>query len=222
MGPGRYRAFMAIRSSKQVGCSSIRERCMPADSNWNVPVVMPLQYSSNVLGSSIGIFSMSMSMPWFSLMLARASLMMERFFSPRKSILISPVSSMTPPSYWVTMIFSPSLSVAVLTGTQSVMSSRPMITPQACTPVLRTLPSSFSAKRMVSPTLGSSLSSSWRNSGKHSRQFLTVILYFLPGSFSGISLGDDGMNLARRLLSSIVRSSTRATSLMALLAAMVP
>ena len=37
MGPGRYRAFMAIRSSKTDGCSSRRYFCIPGDSNWNVP-----------------------------------------------------------------------------------------------------------------------------------------------------------------------------------------
>ena len=74
--------------------------------------------------------------------------MMESVFSPRKSILISPVSSITFPSYCVTMVFSLEselLSTAVLTYTQSVMSSRHIMTPQACTPVLRTVPSSSRA-----------------------------------------------------------------------------
>ena len=129
---------------------------------------------------------------------------------------------MTLPSYWVTIMRSPSPSKAVLTGTQSVMGSRPMITPQACTPTLRTLPSSFSAKRMVSPTLGSSLFSSAAKAGKAFKQLWMLIFIFLPGFSSGMSLGRDGMNPARRLLSGMDKSSTRATSLMADLAAIVP
>ena len=165
---------------------------------------------------------MSRSMPRVILIFSTASRMIDRVFSPRKSILMRPVSSMTLPSYCVTITLEPSLSVAVLTGTQSVMGSRPMMTPQAWTPVLRTLPSSFSARRTVSETNGSGLLSSAANSGKHLRQFSMVILYFLPGFSSGMSLGRPGIIPARRLLSSIDRPSTRATSLMADLAAMVP
>ena len=90
--------------------------------------------------------SMSIFTPLVRRTFSTASLMIERVFSPKKSILISPVSSITEPSYCVTSIFSPvSLSSAVETGTQSVMSSRQMIVPQAWTPVLRTLPSSILA-----------------------------------------------------------------------------
>ena len=45
-------------------------------------------------------------------------------------------SSITRPSYWVTRSLPSSLSTAVLTGTQSLILSRQIITPQACTPVL--------------------------------------------------------------------------------------
>ena len=45
---GRYRAFMAIKSSKVEGCNSRRYFCIPADSNWNVPIV---QY--NVKGEPV-------------------------------------------------------------------------------------------------------------------------------------------------------------------------
>ncbi len=61
---------------------------------------------------------------------------------------------MTEPSYWVVMSLVPSAAVAVATGTQSVMSSRQMMTPQACTPVPRTLPSSWVAYSIVSLTSG--------------------------------------------------------------------
>ena len=70
--------------------------------------------------------------------------MTERVLRPRKSILMSPVDSMTEPSYCVTSIFSPvALSSAVLSGTTSLMSIFPMMIPQACTPVLRMFPSSI-------------------------------------------------------------------------------
>ena len=76
-----------------------------------------------------------------------ASLRIDRVFSPKKSIFISPVSSITLPSYCVHSSFLPgfSLSSAVDTGTQSLMASRQMIVPQAWMPVLRTLPSSILA-----------------------------------------------------------------------------
>ena len=85
---------------------------------------------------------MSISIPRVSFMFLTASMMMERVFNPRKSILIRPVSSITRPSYWVTSSFPSILSSAVATGTQSEMASRQIITPQACTPVFLTFPSS--------------------------------------------------------------------------------
>ena len=60
--------------------------------------------------------SMSKIIPLLCLIFSIASLIIERVFRPKKSILINPVSSITEPSYWVTSIFSPvSLSSAVLT-----------------------------------------------------------------------------------------------------------
>ena len=139
---------------------------------------------------------------------------MERVFSPRKSILINPVSSITEPSYWVTSIFSPvSLSSAVLTGTQSVISSRQIIVPQACTPVPRTFPSSILAYLIVSRTKGSEEASAACNSGTYSialRRFS-----FLSGILSGTSL-------ARRSDSERGSFCTRATSLIASFVAIVP
>ena len=87
---------------------------------------------------------MSMSIPRLFLILSRASLITDRVFRPRKSILISPVDSMTEPSYCVTSMLSPvALSSAVLSGTTSLMSIFPMMIPQAWTPVLRIFPSSI-------------------------------------------------------------------------------
>ncbi len=171
----------------------------------------------------MGMDSMSMSMPCVALMLARASRIIERVFKPKKSILMRPVDSITLPSYCVTMRSSPvSLSTAVLTGTQSVMSSRPMMTPHACTPVLRTLPSSLRANSMVSTTRGSLLCNSAANSGNARRQLAMEIFILPPLPSSGMSLGLPGMNFAKRSLSGMGRSSTRATSLIAIFEAMVP
>ncbi len=143
-----------------------------------------------------------------------ASLIMDKVFSPRKSILISPVSSMTDPSYWVTSIFSPvSLSSAVLTGTQSVISSRQIIVPHACTPVPRTLPSSILAYLSVSLTNGSGDTSAACNSGTYSMAFRKF--NFLSGILSGT-------NFARRSDSERGSFCTRATSLIANFVAIVP
>ena len=143
-----------------------------------------------------------------------ASLIIDKVFKPRKSILINPVSSITEPSYWVTSIFSPvSLSSAVLTGTQSVISSRQIIVPQACTPVPRTLPSSILAYLIVSRTNGSDDASAACSSGTYSIAFRKFS--FLSGILSGT-------NLANRSDSDRGSFCTRATSLIANLVAIVP
>ncbi len=157
-------------------------------------------------------------MPRVSLMFLTASMIIDRVFKPRKSILISPVSSITRPSYWVTSSFPSSLSTAVLTGTQSEILSRHMITPQACTPVPRTLPSSFSAYFSVSRISGFGFCCSALNSGTSFRQLVRFILASLPFT-SGICLGSSFTSLS---LSGIGSPSTRATSFKAILVAIVP
>jgi hypothetical protein len=42
IGPGRYRAFSAIRSSRQSGRALTSVSFMPPDSNWNTAVVLAL------------------------------------------------------------------------------------------------------------------------------------------------------------------------------------
>ena len=187
---------------------------MPGDSNWNVPIVRPSQYSLYVAGSFMSMWSISTAIPFVCFMLATASLMIDRVLSPRKSILIRPVSSITDPSYCVTSIFSPvSLSSAALTGTQSVMSSRQMIVPHACTPVLRTLPSSILAYLIVSLRMGSDDCSAAFNSGTYSMALTR--LTFLSGMRSGTSLHKRSDSLSGSFC-------TRATSFRAIFVAMVP
>ena len=159
--------------------------------------------------------STSTSMPKLSLIFATASFSWESVFSPKKSILMSPVSSITWPSYCVHRSFSPvSLSSAVLTGTQSSMASRQMIVPQACTPVLRTLFSNICANLMVSLNNGSGEVAASFNSGIHSMALRMFI--FLPlGSLSGMAL-QRAFTMPRGTF------CTRPTSLMASLVAIVP
>ena len=90
------------------------------------------------LRKHIVLLSMSISTPWFSLIKFSASLMMVNVFKPRKSILITPASSMILPSNWVT---NKSESLEVATGIISVKSCGAMIIPAAWIPVLRTDPS---------------------------------------------------------------------------------
>ena len=141
--------------------------------------------------------------------------MTERVLSPRKSILIRPVDSMTEPSYCVTSMLSPvALSSAVLKGTTSLISIFPMMIPQACTPVLRIFPSSICAYFSVSWSRGSGLREACLSSGTYSRE-APMVTFFTLGILSG-------MSFVRRSLSERGRRWTRATSLMALLAAIVP
>ncbi len=141
--------------------------------------------------------------------------MMDSVLRPRKSILISPVSSITEPSYCVTSIFSlVSLSSAVLMGTTSDMSVWPMITPQACTPVLRTFPSSMAAYLSVSFTRESLLLAASLSSGTLSMAVCRVI-FFTFGILSGTSF-------ASRFDSERGSLCTLATSLIEDFVAMVP
>ena len=43
MGPGRYRATMAVRSSMDWGRRPTHTPVMPADSIWNTPLVFPAE-----------------------------------------------------------------------------------------------------------------------------------------------------------------------------------
>ena len=156
----------------------------------------------------MGIWSRSTSMPSVCLMLAQASFSSESVFRPRKSILISPVDSMTCPSYCVQLVFVSlkSGSSAVLTGTQSEIGSRQMMKPQAWMPVPRTVPSSILAYLMV-------LARAWSfeaSASCSSRVHLIALgrFIFMPsGRRSGMAL-HSAFEMGRGTF------STRATSLM--------
>ena len=127
-GPGRYKAFMAIKSAKTVGFNSRMYFCIPGDSYWKIPTVSPRWNNSYVFSSSIGKLSGSKSIPFVSLTFLTAYLIRVKVFKPKKSIFNKPADSATELSYCVQYI---SESFAVATGTKLVISSGVIITPQA-------------------------------------------------------------------------------------------
>ena len=157
---------------------------------------------------------MSTSTPCTALTFSTASLMIDSVRSPRKSILIRPTLSTSLPSNSTT--FS-SASLAMAIGANFSRSSWPMITPQACTPVWRIEPSSFSAYLSV-------LRISWlgdsRSAASSGDSLYTKSNGVSPCFLSGVILS--GTSFDRRSLSERASFCTRATSLMAILGAMVP
>ena len=192
---------MAMISSKQSGFSSRRYFRIPALSNWKMAVVSPFWNRRYVGASSSGMSSISISIPLLFLILFKVWVMMSKVFKPRKSIFSSPASSTSEPSYCTTMV---SEFLEVANGMQSNRLSRPMMTPQACTPVPRSVPSSFKANCKVCFTNGVPFSSSFFSSGVASMAFSRV-------------LASSGTIFDRRSLSDSGSISARAQSLMAVL-----
>ena len=116
--------------------------CIPADSYWNIPTVSPRWNNSYVLTSSKSKVSGSRSTPCFNFTSLTVSLIKVNVFNPKKSIFNNPASSTTELSNCVQYI---SESFARATGTNFVISSGVIITPQAWIPVLRTEPSNIRA-----------------------------------------------------------------------------
>ena len=154
--------------------------------------------------------------------------MMVRVLRPKKSILITPASSITEPSYCVSRS---SESFTVATGIISVRSEGAMMIPAACTPVPRTEPSSTIASRR---TILSAVPSASRNSRRRftfsrSSPVKPSLSAREPYPFMGaVSTrlseipGLSGTSLAMALDCSSGRSSTRETSFIDILAAIVP
>ena len=78
---------------------------MPSDSSWKTPTESPRASISNVFESSSGIVSRSISTPRERLMISIASSITSRLRRPRKSIFSSPISSIGPIEYWVTILY---------------------------------------------------------------------------------------------------------------------
>ena len=221
---------MAIKSANLSGFKSRKCFCIPTDSNWNVALVSPFWYNWNVFSSSNGILSKSILIPWFCLISSSAVFKIERVFNPKKSILITPASSITDPSIWVT---HKSESLAVATGIISVKSLGAIIIPAACIPVLRMEPSNFSASCNTNALksvplyislnfLMLSMSSAWYPSFSANDFSPSLAVKGAckqrPNSVPGLS----GTNFANKLDSDNGKSITRATSLILLFAAIVP
>ena len=99
----------------------------------------------------MGILFMSKSIPLECLIFLSASLIMDSVLSPKKSIFIRPIFSITLPEYCVTNTSSLTfLSMAVESGANFLKSSAPIITPHACIPVCLTVPSRREALSRVS------------------------------------------------------------------------
>ena len=136
MGPGRYRAFIAIRSSMAVGFNFLRNSRIPDDSNWNTPIVSPFEKSLYTLESSSGIFSISISFSR-SFKSFRVLSITVRLRKPRKSSLRRPNSSKPFISYWE--VTSP--CGERYKGTKSVKSPGAITTPAAWMDAWRFIPS---------------------------------------------------------------------------------
>ena len=169
---------MATRSSKRLGRRERRWAFMPSDSNWKRPSVSPREKSSKVSLSSIGILSMSTSRPWDSLMEARQALRTERVLRPRKSIFSRPMGSTKCPSYCVVMRLSPAVGMM---GMVSISGSRLMMMPQACTPMLRVVPSRRMASSRMRRFWGSSPSSNSASLG-FSLKALAKVIFGVSGT----------------------------------------
>ena len=101
MGPGRYRATRAVRSSTLRGFAWVSSRFIPADSNWNTPTECPCPSIWNTAGSSCWTFSTSNPGSRRAASFWAWSIT-DKFLRPRKSIFKSPSSSMAVMVYWVT------------------------------------------------------------------------------------------------------------------------
>ena len=105
IGPGRYRATIAVISSMELGFMLTHTPVMPADSSWNTPWVLPSASMAKVSASSSGILHMAKSGLILRICFS-ASSMTVRFRRPRKSIFSRPSSSMVVMVYWVTTVSS--------------------------------------------------------------------------------------------------------------------
>ena len=91
-------------SSNSLGRTFFIASRIPSDSSWKTPVPSPAASISKVAASSIGISAMSSSTPRERPMISTASSITSRLRRPRKSIFSSPISSIGPIEYWVTIL----------------------------------------------------------------------------------------------------------------------
>ena len=149
IGPGRYRAMMAVMSSMFWGFSPRHTPVMPEDSIWNTPPVLPWVSISKVALSSMGMSARRKS-GWSFWTIFTASSSTVRFRRPRKSIFSRPSSSRVTMVYWQTMESS-----FRARGTYSYTGRLVMTTPAAWVEAWRGIPSKARAVSMSLWTRGS-------------------------------------------------------------------
>ena len=154
-------------------------------------------------------------------------------FKPRKSILITPASSIEPPSICVN---HNSDSLEVATGKRSVRSFGAMMMAEACIPVFLTEPSNtsascnillcrsvpaYSSRSFFTFSISSPCSCSF-SSNDFSPFFASLAVKGACNNLFKLMPGRSGTNLEMARLSAMGKSITLATSAMLDLAAMVP
>ena len=208
IGPGRYSAPTAMISSNLSICSCLARSCMPPDSSWKTPSVFPWLSRSNVALSSRGRLTQSISLPLRLLdRIDTHSGSPSKSSIPRKSIFSIPTASTGFIENWVTAI---SESLAMQTGQRSMRGSPQMIIPpHGCRYCASILPAFWpmSIRRAAPPHLSSY---SALSSGS------------ISSAFSRVILRSSGTSLAISLTFASGTLKTRPTSLIAILAFIVP
>ena len=132
---------MAIKSSNLSGITFIIVSFIPWPSNWKTPVVIPFFSILNVLLSSNGILSISIS-TFFFFNILHVSFITVRVFRPKKSNFINPTFSTYFIEYCVTGI---SDFGSLYNGTISLSFLSEITIPAACVEACRSNPSNLLA-----------------------------------------------------------------------------
>src|SRR5476651_1338055 len=128
IGPGRYSAFSAERSSRLFGLSLRHISRIPPDSNWNIASVRPEPNNCIVFSSLSEVLAQSTSMLSARFMLNKQSLMMVRVLSARKSIFKTPTFSRSDISYWVvtSSLLLTAMGISSCSGFGVVITPKPL------------------------------------------------------------------------------------------------
>ena len=180
IGPGRYKAFKAERSSRLFGLSFRQISRIPPDSNWNIASVRPEPNNCIVFASLSEVLAQSRSVLSARFMLSKQSLMMVSVLSARKSIFKTPTFSRSDISYWV--VTSSLLLTAI--GISSCKGFGVITTPAAWTEEWRAQPSKRRARSITCRTFAS-VSIALPSSGTCSTA--CAIVTFRPRTGGGIS-----------------------------------
>ena len=150
-----------------------------------------------------------MSMPRVRFTVSMTSWMALRFFRPSRSILRRDSSSTSVITTWEVRLFSPPSPFSIEVGRKFSTLPGATTSPQACCEAWRLQPSRVLATSMTRATSGSSLYRR-RSSG------------FISNALESVIFGALGTSFARLFAQAGGYPITRATSLMTILAAIVP